>query len=117
MQRLSGSNWPIHGKGGRKRRPLTQFSASFPHPIQDISPTALNVLAAAPGRQIYRHLALGARITTQYFVEPPHPFQKQAPLILLTESPLGSLRILAASRILFKGRVRPLPVEDEKSGT
>src|SRR5207248_10976156 len=57
---------------GRKRRPLTLFSASFPHPVQGAA------LAAAPGRQVYRHL-----------VEPPHPFQKQAPLILLTESPNG----------------------------
>jgi hypothetical protein len=36
-------------EGGRKRRPLTLFSASFPHPVQGASPAALNALAAAPG--------------------------------------------------------------------
>jgi hypothetical protein len=55
--------------GGRKRRPLTLFSASYPHPVQGVSRAALNALAAAPGRQVYRHLALA----------PPHPFQKQGP--------------------------------------
>ena len=28
-------------EGGRKRRPLTQFSASFLHPVQGVSPAAL----------------------------------------------------------------------------
>src|ERR1700722_19497933 len=59
---------PIRGKG-RKRRPLTLFSASFPHPVQGVSPAALNALAAAPGRQVYRHLGFSARITPRYFVE------------------------------------------------
>jgi hypothetical protein len=35
---------------GRKRRPLTLFSAPFPHPVQGVSPAALNALAAALGR-------------------------------------------------------------------
>jgi hypothetical protein len=43
-------------EGGRKRRPLT---ASFLHPVQGVSPAALNALAAAPGRQVY----IGALIT------------------------------------------------------
>ena len=39
--------------GDRKWRPLTQFSASFPHPVQGVSPASLNALTAAPGRQVY----------------------------------------------------------------
>ena len=93
-------------EGGRKRRPLTPFSASFPHPVQGVSPAALNALAAAPGRQVY----ISALITPRYFV-PTH--SKNRPLSFCSlRARLGSLRILAASRILFKGRVRPLSVED-----
>jgi hypothetical protein len=68
---------------------------SFPHPVQGVSPAALNALAI-------RH---------RYFVEPS---QKQRPTSHFAhwEPKTGSLRILAASTILFKGRVRPLSVED-----
>jgi hypothetical protein len=40
-----------------KRR---QKTASFPYPVQSVSPAALNAFAAAPGSQIYRYLALGS---------------------------------------------------------
>jgi len=90
-------------EGGRKRRPLTLFSASFPHPVQGVSPAALNALAAAPGRQVYRH-SIFCRATRS----------KNRPLSFCSpRAHLGSLRILAASKILFKGRVRPLCVEDD----
>src|SRR2546421_6398914 len=55
-----------HQEGGRKRRPLTQFSASFPHPVQGVSPAALNALAAARGRPKSTGTGFGARITLNF---------------------------------------------------
>ena len=60
LKKLTGYPW---GKGGRKRRPLTLFSASFPHPGQGVSPAALNALAAAPGRLSLQAPGFSARIT------------------------------------------------------
>jgi hypothetical protein len=44
---------------GRRQKTalLGLFSASFPHPVRGVSPTALNTLAT-PGGQVYKHLAL-----------------------------------------------------------
>jgi hypothetical protein len=50
-----------------------------------------------------------ARAHPRYFVEPPDPTSHFAH----REPKTGSLHILAASRILFKSHVRPLPVEDD----
>src|SRR5436853_2740621 len=87
-------------EGGRKRRPLTLFSASFPQPVQGVSPAALNALAAVPGRPSLRTPGFRARIT----LDIPTRSKKRTPLlILLTESSkTGSLCILTASTILLK---------------
>ena len=58
------------GKAAENGGLLTLFSASFPHPVQGVSPAGLNALAAAPGRQVYRHLALAL---TPCRASPPVP--------------------------------------------
>jgi hypothetical protein len=79
---------PIRGKAGRKRRPLTLFSASFPHPV---SPVALNALAAAPGWPSLQVPGFSAHTTLDILQSPTRSQNRTPPLILLTESPKRAL--------------------------
>jgi hypothetical protein len=67
-----------------RRQKTAAFDAVFDvvpvrsHTLQGVSPAALDALAAAPGRPSPRGLALAPH-HPRYFVEPPHPVQKQDP--------------------------------------
>jgi hypothetical protein len=86
---------------GRRQKTalLGLFSASFPHPVQGVSPAAHN----EPGSQVYGHLALA--LHHSLFCRASQPVPKKAHWLLFCslKAQTGSLRILAASRILFKG--------------
>jgi hypothetical protein len=105
---LATSNYVSVGRR-QKTALLGLFSASFPHPVQGVSPAALN----EPGSQVYGHLALAPHHSLFCRASPPVPKKAHWLLFCSLKAQTGSLRILAASRILFKGRVHPLSVEDD----
>jgi hypothetical protein len=76
------------------------FSASFPHPVE------------RSGRLSRRPRAAPGRINPQ--LRASSPVLKTAPHLSFCsmKAQTGSLHNLVASRVLFKGRVRPLSVED-----
>jgi len=82
----------------------TAFDAVF-----SVVPTSL-----PPPLTLSRHQAPSLPPHPRYFEEPLHPFQKKYPTshFCSLKAQTGSLRIIAASRILFMGRVCPLPIED-----